>query len=140
VCTVSLCVPDVFVLYSSLEVLKALITVGASFIFMFLMKPNCLMLSFFIILMRIRIQIFHFNEVPDPAPLLSYGICNQWYIDPPGLYFEPPASIFNVHGPPRLCFEFLNFDFIADPEPVFYYNVDPDPASRNNADPFPPPD
>ncbi len=32
----------------------------------------------------------------------------------------------SVHDPPRLCFEplkLLNFDFYADPDPVFHYNA-----------------
>ena len=40
----------------------------------------------------------------------------------------------SVHGPVRLHFELLNFDFNADPDP-FHSNADPDSFSKNNADP-----
>jgi hypothetical protein len=33
----------------------------------------------------------------------------------------------------------LNFDYIADPDPVSQNNAEPDPVSQNNADPDPRP-
>ncbi len=47
---------------------------------------------------------FYFTN-PDPAPLLSDGICDHWSLDTLGLYFSLQASIVSVHDPPRLYFE-----------------------------------
>jgi hypothetical protein len=53
---------------------------------------------------------FHFNADPDPASHLiqilllpqSDGNLRPLVVRSPGLHFEPPASIFCLHGPSRL--------------------------------------
>jgi hypothetical protein len=59
-------------------------------------------------------------------------ICDHWSIDL-GSIMSPQAFDVSVHCPPRLNFEpvkLLNFDFNADPDPVFSLSnedQDPDP-------------
>ncbi len=80
---------------------------------------------------------FHFNANPDPdqdphqnddanlRPLFSTVPQNLH-----GFILRLNASIMSVNGPPRLHFEplyLLNFDFNADPDPVFHSNEDPNP-------------
>ncbi len=41
-------------------------------------------------LMLIRIQLFTLMRIRI-LRLIKVGICNLWFIDPPGLHFEPPG-------------------------------------------------
>jgi hypothetical protein len=71
--------------------------------------------------MRIRTRILLLMNV--------MRIGGQWYSDPLGFHFEPPAFIVSVFGPPRLQLvppKLLDCNCYAGP--------DTDPPYENNAD------
>ncbi len=55
--------------------------------------------------MRIRILLL----------IKAIGICDHWSIEPPGLHSERPR--------PSTTPKLINFDFNADPDSAFHYNV-----------------
>ncbi len=81
-------------------------------------------------LMRIWIQLFTWMRIRILLLIKVMAICNHWSTDPPRLHFEPPGlhlwASTVLHGL-RASKELLNFDFNADPDPVFHFNADPDP-------------